>query len=97
MDGDKQRVDKAALIVAALSEVDGVHITTLTRIAVADDAYRANPTINDETFQSVVRAEDPPVLAVLVSTAVVLVGSQQIGPGLHSTPSADTYTITGSE
>lgn len=95
MSGDKRLVDKAALVVAALSELDGAHIAALTRIAVADDDYRANPTLSDELFQSVVRAEYPPVLAALVRTGVVLVGSQEIRPGLHSIPRADTYSITG--
>ncbi|MCX2716102.1 hypothetical protein [Mycolicibacterium sp. J2] len=95
MTGDKQVVDKAALIVAALSELDAVHISALTHIAIADDAYRANPGASDEPFQSVVRAEHPPVLAALVRTGVVLVGSQEVRPGMYSIPRADTYSITG--
>lgn len=93
--GGEKAVREAGLIVTALAELEGIHIAALVRISAAYEVERTNPTTSDQRFQAVLRAEPAPVLAALVRTGVVLVGSQEVRPGLHSIPRAETYSITG--
>jgi hypothetical protein len=95
MTGDRKRVNNTAMIVTALANLEEMHIEALTRISAAYDLERSDPEVSDERFQSVLREEPAPVLAALVRTGVVLVGSQEIRPGLGSIPRAETYSITG--
>ncbi len=93
--GEKPIVDNAALIVTALSELEGQHIAALTRIVAADDRNRRDPGISDENLQDALEEEHPSVLAALVRTGVVLIGSQEVSPGLGSRPRARNYSISG--
>ncbi|MEW5813091.1 MAG: hypothetical protein AB1925_27030 [Actinomycetota bacterium] len=95
MTGDRKQVDYAAMMVAALSELEEMHIEALARISTAYDRELSEPEVNDDRYQAVLREEPAPVLAALVRTGVVLVGSQEMSDGLHSIPRAETYSITG--
>lgn len=95
MIGDRKQIDHAAMIVTALSELEEMHVQALTRISKAYDLEQTNPEVSDERFQAVLREEPAPVLAALVRTGVVLVGSQELRPDLHSIARAETYSITG--
>lgn len=95
MTGDRKRVNNTAMLVTALAKLEEMHIEALTRISAAYDLEGSDPEVSDERFQSVLREEPAPVLAALVRTGVVLVGSQEIRPGLGSIPRAETYSITG--
>lgn len=96
MAGGEKAVWNAGLIVAALKELEGIHIAALTRIEAAYARNLANQTHNDAVLQTALEAEESPVLAALVRTGVVFVGSEQRGEdGLYSIPRARTYSITG--
>lgn len=92
---DTTTIDDAQLIVTALTELEGPHISALVKLVAADDANQADPGNSDEILQAALEAIPAPVLATLVRVGVVYVGSEQRGNGLYSVPRARTYSITG--
>jgi hypothetical protein len=92
---DATKIDDAQLIVKALMELEGPHISALVKLVAADDAKQADPGDNDEILQAALEAIPAPVLATLVRVGVVYVGSDQRRSGLCSVPRARTYSITG--
>jgi hypothetical protein len=92
---DTAKIDDAQLIVKALTELEGPHISALVKLVAADDANQDDPGDSDEILQAALEAVPAPVLATLVRVGVVYVGSDQRRNGLYSVPRARTYSITG--
>jgi hypothetical protein len=66
---DTTEIDDAQLIVKALTELDGPHISALVKLVAADDANQADPGNSDEILQAALEAMPAPVLAMLVLRA----------------------------
>lgn len=95
MNGDEFAVGDALLIVTALAELDAPHIAALLRVRAADDANRIDPGNSDEILNEALEKEVEPILAALVRSGVVLVGSQPVSMGLLSVPRARSFSISG--
>jgi hypothetical protein len=88
-------VDEAQLIVAALQELDGVHIRALTSLRIADDQQQAAPDLDDKIFNDALKRELAPVLTALLRAGVVSQGSKPREGGLHPIPDHETFQISG--
>lgn len=88
-------IDEALLIVAALRDLDRIHVQALVRIRAADAANQKDPGSGDDILHDALKAIHYPVLAVLARSGVVRQGSEERGNGLFSITYADTLGISG--